>query len=245
MNLLLNSPIFPPIPGKAYNRGLGAGNPGMLCDASGNPPGCWVPNGTPGSNIGVLASRGAALGNTSSRSGFVSLMQAIGTAGLDPNVSAGGSGTPATLGGYFAAAVNSAPTAYTSAGCPYQTQTPCALPFSGSQFSQTFDPGTFFDMVMAAQAVAQAGPVQSNQATNYATLAPNATTATAPPPSTAVATSTAGASPASGAPGNPSAVSGCWAWFGDTSCIGPIGTTTALVLAAALVGAYFMFGGKH
>jgi hypothetical protein len=32
--------------------------------------------------------------------------------------------------------------------------------------------------------------------------------------------------------------------FGDTSCIGPFGTTTALALAA-LVAAFFVFGSKH
>lgn len=244
MNLLLNSPIFPPIPGKAYNRGLGAGSPGTVCDASGNPPGCWVPNGTPGSNIAIVQSSNPSLGANNSRSGFVALMQAISAAGLDPNVGSGGSGTPSVLGGYFAASVNSAPTAYTSAGCPYATQTACAFPFSGSQYSQSFDPGTFYDMVIAGQAVAQSQPAQSNQATNYATLSPNATTASAPPPSSSVATSTAGASPAAGS-SNTTPATGCFALFGDSSCFGPIGSTTALVLGAAIVAAFFMFGGKH
>ena len=40
-----------------------------------------------------------------------------------------------------------------------------------------------------------------------------------------------------------------WALFGDTSCFNigstSIGTTTALVLAAAAVVAFFMFGGKR
>lgn len=36
-----------------------------------------------------------------------------------------------------------------------------------------------------------------------------------------------------------------FALFSDTTCYGPIGSTTALALGAALIVAFFMFGGKH
>jgi hypothetical protein len=36
---------------------------------------------------------------------------------------------------------------------------------------------------------------------------------------------------------------GCFALFGDTSCWGPIGSTTALVLGSGLLGLWFLFGG--
>jgi hypothetical protein len=57
-------------------------------------------------------------------------------------------------------------------------------------------------------------------------------------------------SPVSGSAGGSSVVAaapaaGCsFALFGDTSCIGPIGTTTALVLGAAALALFLMFGGK-
>jgi len=54
------------------------------------------------------------------------------------------------------------------------------------------------------------------------------------PAASAVATSVAGA-----AAGSPCS----FALFGDTTCYGPIGSTTALVIGA-LVAALFLFGGK-
>jgi hypothetical protein len=71
----------------------------------------------------------------------------------------------------------------------------------------------------------------------------------APPAPTAVVTSTAGASAGSTAT-TASAAACSLAWFGDTSCITlgstTIGTTTAMVLGAALVaGLMYMFGGKR
>jgi hypothetical protein len=241
-------------------RGLGT-NPGIICDSSGNPPGCWVPNGTPGSNIGVLESTGvlSPSANLNSRAGFVSLMQLIGGSGLDSSVSSSGSATPSVLGGYFAASVNSYPTAYTSSGCPYQTQMACAVPFSGSQYSQVFDPGTFYDLVTAAQNAAQAGPAQANLATNYVAPVPNATTAyvsgsqvisaqSGQPvtPGPIISTATPGASPGSAPATSTSATSACsFALFGETSCIGPVGTTTALVIGGALLALFLLMGGKR
>jgi hypothetical protein len=65
---------------------------------------------------------------------------------------------------------------------------------------------------------------------------------TAPAP--VIVTSTAGASALAVAA--PAVSSPCtFALFGDTSCIGPFGSTTALVLGVALAALFFLFGVKH
>jgi hypothetical protein len=90
--------------------------------------------------------------------------------------------------------------------------------------------------------------VASAPQTNYSAPIPNATTASAISGQVVPAGSMPGEAQqvAAGAPAaSPLAASACsFALFGDTSCIGPIGTTTALALAA-LVAAFFVFGSKH
>jgi hypothetical protein len=109
-----------------------------------------------------------------------------------------------------------------------------------------------YNMATGCGAPPVTAPGASPYGTNYAAVAPAlaasnaqiAATAASAAPASAVVTSTAGASPlATSAP-----VSGgasCFALFGDSSCIGPIGTTTALVLGAAAVALFLMFGGKR
>lgn len=41
----------------------------------------------------------------------------------------------------------------------------------------------------------------------------------------------------------PSVVPGCFGLFGDTTCWGPIGSTTAMVLGGGLLAAFLFFGG--
>jgi hypothetical protein len=99
--------------------------------------------------------------------------------------------------------------------------------------------------------------VASAPQTNYSAPVPNATTASAIGGQVVPAGSMPGeAQPAAaaasplasffgGSSASASPTSACsFALFGDTSCIGPFGTTTALALAA-LVAAFFVFGSKH
>lgn len=104
--------------------------------------------------------------------------------------------------------------------------------------------------------------VASAPQTNYSAPIPNATTASAisgqvvpagsmPGEAQPSAAAAPAASPlaaffgGASASSTPSPASACsFSVFGDTSCIGPFGTTTALALAA-LVAAFFVFGSKH
>jgi hypothetical protein len=79
----------------------------------------------------------------------------------------------------------------------------------------------------------------------------NATNATSVTPVTSSSPSSSSSAPAqslvAASAGTPSALSpaDCFALFGDPSCWGPIGSTTAIVGAAALFALFLMFGGKR
>lgn len=87
---------------------------------------------------------------------------------------------------------------------------------------------------------------QLNQTTAYVSGSQviNASTGQPINPPTVV-TSTPGASPGAATSVSPSAASCSFALFGETSCIGPFGTTTALVFGAAALALIFLLGGKH
>ena len=195
------------------------------------------------------------------RATFVGLMQNL--YGVDPSVQAGGAATASVLAAYFGADIGSAPTAwFTGSQCP-PGQEACA--YVNLSPTQVMDPGSFYDAWYAAEVAVggnlpNQGNVNADTGTNYVPLTPNATTA-----SSASQTVPAGSmpgetqpSPVSGsaagstvAPAAAACVVGdaTWALFGDTSCFNigstSIGTTTALVLAAAAVAAFLMFGGKR
>ena len=115
---------------------------------------------------------------------------------------------------------------------------------------------------LASQGYTEASQPPASPATNYAPPATNATSAyvsgsqviatqTGQPVTSAaappiVSTSTPGASPGSAPATSTSATSACaFALFGETSCIGPVGTTTALVIGGALLALFLLMGGKR
>ena len=115
---------------------------------------------------------------------------------------------------------------------------------------------------LASRGYPEASQPPASPATNYAPPATNATSAyvsgsqviatqTGQPVTSAaappiVSTSTPGASPGSAPATSTSATSACaFALFGETSCIGPVGTTTALVIGGALLALFLLMGGKR
>lgn len=84
--------------------------------------------------------------------------------------------------------------------------------------------------------------------TNYAPPATNATSAYVSG-SQVIATQTGQPVTSAAAPPpatSTSATSACaFALFGETSCIGPVGTTTALVIGGALLALFLLMGGKR
>ena len=130
----------------------------------------------------------------------------------------------------------------------YLALTPCTDPYVVDYMAANGIP------IDIGGAMTATPPGQSAYGTNYEPLQPNATTATsatvAPstlPAATQITTSTPGASIAPAQNAAPAAVAaGCsFALFGDTSCIGPVGTTTALVLGGAALLLFILMGAKH
>ena len=244
----LKHPIFSGPPGLAgLLAGLGDATGELTCPAGI----CYSPYMVPQSSLGA---------NT--RAGFVATMQSA--VGLDPAVSSGGRATATTLGSYYPSSYPVAwePDSVIPGGCRNQQGGyPCVHPFTDAQLSQTWDPGTFFDMVTAAINAGMAtflaaegtGPLPT-PASLISVSTPNATTATDTP--AGVMPGESQPSPVSGSSGGassnqsqPAAAAACsFALFGDTSCFSigstTIGTTTALVLGAAALALMLMLGGK-
>jgi len=256
--IALDHPIYRNAPGLGdINLALTGANDYANClDAGGTPSGCYKLPLIGGCAFDAATEVYGAVAVPdclgSARAKFIAFLQFIGSSGFDSALGSDGSGNAATLGSYYSGLVSSYPIAFTPAGCP-PSQVACAQPFSGAQYTQTWTPGAFYDAVQAAVNAAQAQPLNTNTGTNYAAPAPNATTASSasqatPATSQGLMPGEAQPSPVSGsAAGSVASASaaGCsFALFGDTSCIGPIGTTTALVLGAAALALFLMFGGK-
>jgi hypothetical protein len=251
MNLLLNSPIFPAIPRRAYRGSRGLGDAAALAAAlaAGNIPTDTVQVTLTTQTGGMISNSPVTCAGDDAAAAIAAALGASVTRQV-PCEAAGGAGA------YQGCRYPPYPPGSSFPTCPY---------INGQNAADFLEPGLQQSGITAELGGPTTGgagqcisggvvypcgttpPGYISPAPNsiqYVSPAPNATTASAPPPSSSVATSTAGASPAAGS-SNTTPATGCFALFGDSSCFGPIGSTTALVLGAAIVAAFFMFGGKH